>query len=212
MQGDGVTVRGHRRRRRHDPQRLARPDAAEIYSLLAQSPGPSTTHEVVLRTAGDPAVADSAAAIARRQFPNATLESVRTMEERIAASLARNRLYAVVLVAFGISALAITAVGLFGVLLYLVAQRTREIALRSALGARPRQIFRTRSSRRDSRGHGRTGDWRGRGLLLARYLTTLLYGVSSHDLVTFAIVGVVMIGIALARVFCRRCGRCALTR
>ena len=170
----------------------------EIYSLLAQSTGPSTTHEVVLRTAGDPESLIQPLRSLVRQFPNATLESVRTMDERIAASLARNRLYAVVLVAFGISALAITAVGLFGVLSYLVAQRTREIALRSALGARPRQIF----GLIVTQGFVVTIAGLAIGAAAAaastRYLTTLLYGVSSHDLVTFAIVGVVMIGIALA--------------
>jgi predicted permease len=174
----------------------------EIYSLLAQSPGPATTHEVVLKTTGDPqSLTQPLRSLVRQLSPDATLGSVLTMDERIAASLARNRLYAVVLVAFGISALAITAVGLFGVLSYSVAQRTREIAVRSALGARPRQIF----GLVITQGVIVTIAGLAIGAVAAgastKYLTTLLYGVSSHDVVTFLAVGLVMIAIALVACF-----------
>jgi predicted permease len=170
----------------------------EIYSLLSQSTGPSTTHEVVLRTTGDPqSLIQPLRSLVRQLSPNATLGSLMTMDERIATSLARNRLYAVVLVAFGISALAITAVGLFGVLSYSVAQRTREIAVRSALGARPRQIF----GLVVTQGVIVTIVGLTIGAVAAgattKYLTTLLYGVSSRDALTFVAVGIVMIAIAL---------------
>jgi ABC-type antimicrobial peptide transport system permease subunit len=101
-------------------------------------------------------------------------------------------------VAFGVSALVITAVGLFGVLSYSVAQRTREIAVRSALGARPRQIF----GLVVTQGVIVTVVGLTIGAVAAgattKYLTTLLYGVSSRDALTFVAVGIVMIAIALA--------------
>jgi putative ABC transport system permease protein len=119
------------------------------------------------------------------------------MEASIAGSLARPRLYAVVLASFALSALAIASVGLFGVLSFVVAQRTREIALRSALGARPSQIFALIFR------HGMLVTLLGltAGLLVAygsvRYLSTLLYGISSHDVVTFVVVPAVIVAIAL---------------
>ena len=74
--------------------------------------------------------------------PSLALDSVATMEDRLVTSLARPRLYALLLGGFAVFALAIAGVGLFGVLSYSVAQRAREIGVRSALGARSRDIVR----------------------------------------------------------------------
>lgn len=170
----------------------------EIYSLLRQSVGPQANHEVVFRVAGDPTVLIAPVrALVAQLSPDATLESVRTMEARIASSLARPRLFAVVLASFALSALAIAAVGLFGVLSFVVAQRTREIALRAALGARPSQIFALVFR------HGMIVTLGGlaAGMLIAfesvRYLSTLLYGISSHDAATFLIAPAAIVAIAL---------------
>ena len=84
------------------------------------------------------------------------LDSVMTLEDRVMTSLAKPRLYAVVLAWFGGFALLIAGVGLFGVLSSSVAQRTREIGLRSALGAR--------AGHRDARAaSGALDCWRRRG-------------------------------------------------
>ncbi len=80
------------------------------------------------------------AACVHEQAPALALDSVMTMEDRVMTSLAKPRLYAVVLVGFGAFALLIAGVGLFGVLSFSVAQRTREIGVRSALGAQARDI------------------------------------------------------------------------
>ena len=116
----------------------------------------------------------------------------------MAGSLTRDRLYTIVLVVFAASALAITAVGLFGVLSYTVAQRAREIALRAALGATPGQAFGLILGQ----GLAATlvGLAAGSAIAVAssRFLTTMLYGVSSHDAVTFIVVAVVILLVALA--------------
>ncbi len=171
----------------------------EIYSLLSQSPGPSQSHEVVLRTSGDPGtLVQPLRSLVKQLSPSATVQSVRTMEERVAGSLTRDRLYTIVLVVFGLSALVIMAVGLFGVLSYVVSQRRREIALRSALGARPGQIARLVLAQGLAMTVGGLAIGVAAAWLSARYLQTLLYGVSPHDIVTFAVVAAVVLAIALA--------------
>jgi len=170
----------------------------EIYSLLSQSPGPAASHELVLRTSGDPAaLVQPLRALVKQLSPAATIQSVRTMEERVAGSLTRDRLYAIVLVVFGLSALVITAVGLFGVLSYVVSQRTREIALRSALGAQPGQIAGLVFGQGLAMAVGGLAIGVGAAWLSAKYLQTLLYGVSAHDVVTYATVAVVILSIAV---------------
>lgn len=91
---------------------------------------------VVLRTAGDPVDYVPALRTALRdEDPALALEAVMTMDERVGASLAQPRMYATLLAGFAAFALLIAAVGLFGVLSHSVAQRSRELAVRTALGA-----------------------------------------------------------------------------
>ncbi len=172
------------------------PDTAqpEIFSSYRQFPtmGPSSVFFVV-RTAGDPdAIAPALRTIVRERAPTLVVESIMTMENRLAASLARPRAYALVLGGFAIFALAIAAVGLFGVLSYTVAQRTREIGIRTALGAQTVDVIALvlRS------GVAITAAGLAAGLaaaaLLARSLSAILYGVSPFDPMTFIVVPVVL--------------------
>ena len=170
----------------------------EVYSLLRQSPRPSATPDLVIRTSGDPApLAEPLRQLVRKAVPTATLDSVRSMDDRILSSLARPRLYAVLLVAFAASALVIACVGLVGVLSYTVAQRSREIALRLALGAGTGHVLRLVFSQ----GVRVTAIGIGAGLLSAfvsmRYLAALLYGVSMHDQLSFVAAPVVLAVVAL---------------
>src|SRR4029077_10708015 len=76
------------------------------------------------------------------QEPSLAVDSVMTMEDRVARALAKPRLYAIVLTGFACSAVLIAGVGLFGVVSFTVAQRSREIGVRTALGATPADMGR----------------------------------------------------------------------
>jgi putative ABC transport system permease protein len=142
-----------------------------------------------MRTRGDPI--DSIPAVRNvvtRVDPNAGLDAIVPMDRLVANSLARQRFYAVMLGAFAGVAALLAAIGIYGVLAYAVVQRTREIGLRMALGARRQQVFRLVLAR---------GLWCaaiGIALGLAgalagtRYLDAMLYGVTPLDTGAFVVV------------------------
>ena len=122
-----------------------------------------------------------------------------TLEDRLfSTSLARPRLYAALVGSFAFVALAVTGVGLFGVLSYTVAQRTRELALRAALGARRRDLV----SLVLRQGLGVAVIGIGAGLAasswLATFVATLLYGVDPADATTYVSVPLVLLAVATA--------------
>jgi putative ABC transport system permease protein len=153
---------------------------------------------LILKTAADPlSLVPSLRDAVRREAPGVALDSVMTMEDRITNSLARPRTYALLLGVFAVFAMLVSGVGLFGVLSYTVAQRTREIGVRTALGAQGRDIV--------SLVLRQAVATAGAGILVGlaaaagsvRSLSTLLYGVTSYDAVTFIVVPVVLIGVTI---------------
>ncbi len=151
----------------------------------------------VLRPAGNPTDYVTAIRSALRETDsNLAPDSIFTMEERLLRGLARPRLYAIVLGGFAAFAMIVAGVGLFGVLSYVVALRSREIAVRSALGARQIDIV------RDVLRQGMTvaGMGLAAGLLgsvaLNRSIASMLFGVTAHDSVTYLVVPVVLLAVA----------------
>jgi putative ABC transport system permease protein len=155
---------------------------------------------LLVRSAGDPAALTAGVrAIVRAQAPALVVESIMTMEDRLMSSLSRPRAYALVLAALAAFALAIAAVGLFGVLSYSVAQRSREIGVRTALGARTIDVVLLVLKS----GAVITAAGLIAGLLsaalLVKSLSAILYGIRPFDPVTFIAVPVTLaIAAALA--------------
>jgi ABC-type antimicrobial peptide transport system permease subunit len=176
----------------------------EVYYVVSHRPGAGSQQQVrasevmlIVRTSSDPrALIPSLRDIARSVAPAAPLESVLTMRDRVAGSLARPRLYAILLGAFAAFALAIAGVGLFGVLSYSVAQRAREIGVRSALGAQVRDIVGL--VLRQSMGIALTGVVAGivASFWITKALQQFLYGVTPHDAVSFAAVALLLLMVA----------------
>jgi predicted permease len=153
---------------------------------------------VVVRTAGDPSpYAAIVRDLLREQAPTLALDSVMSMDDRVMTSLARPRSYALLLGGFALFALAIAGVGLFGVLSYSVAQRTREIGVRTALGAQTYDIVRMVFGQ----GLAIAGAGVALGLLMSaaavRALSAFLYGVGAYDAASFVVVPVVLAAVAV---------------
>jgi putative ABC transport system permease protein len=153
---------------------------------------------VVVRTAGDPAHAASAlrAAVAAVDA-DIPISAVRTMDDLISTSLAQPRFSMLLLALFALIALALAAVGLYGVISYTVSQRTREIGIRMALGAEPRDILRLVVGQ----GFRMTALGVIIGLVTAlgvtRLLANLLFEVRPFDAASFAGLPLVLAAIAL---------------
>jgi predicted permease len=152
---------------------------------------------VVAKTAGDPlAVAGAVRGEIRQLDANLPVANIRPMRDVVSTALATPRLTGFLLGAFAAIALALAAVGIYGVLSYLVSQRTHEIGIRLAVGADRSQV-RVMILR-----HGVTLALAGivvglvGAFVLTRLMTTLLYQVQPSDPVTFAAVPLVLIVIA----------------
>jgi predicted permease len=154
---------------------------------------------VVLRTHGDPATTIGPVRNAVAAFdPGAVMYAEETMDEVIAKSLSARKFSMILFGTFAAIALVLSCVGIYGVISYLTEERTREIGVRMALGARRRDILLLvlgQGARMAFLGIGM-------GVLLALGLTHLIasqiYGVTPHDPLTFGSAGLVLAVVALA--------------
>jgi len=156
-------------------------------------PGSHMRMSVVVRGAGDPAILTPTVRQALHQIdPDEATSTFRTMTDVVSSSAASDRFNTLLLGAFGAIALLLTAAGIFGVLSYLVTQRTREIGLRMALGAQQADVLRVIV------GHGLRLMLIGLSigvagaLIVTRWMSSVLFGVKPTDPFTFAVVAFVL--------------------
>ena len=173
------------------------PTKPEIF--LPHSQVPVTFMSVAVRTKSPDSDALLGAIRSRLQAidPNVPIYQARTIDQLLGDAVAKPRFYMVLLGAFALCALILAAIGIYGVMAYVVGQRTHEIGVRMALGARAGQVLRevvTRGMRPAVVGlvTGIVG-----ALILTRVLSRLLYGVSATDPLTFLGVAVVLVAVAL---------------
>jgi putative ABC transport system permease protein len=179
--------------RRQGPQ-----DAGEqqIYESFLQDP--YWTMTVALRTDGDPlALAAPARAAVRDLDPDQPIASVRRMDDLLAAATARYRFNLLLLSLFAASALLLAAVGLYGVISQLVAQRTREIGIRLALGAEPRRVLRLVLGEGLRLAAAGLAVGVAAALLASRVMATLLFEVRATDALVYASVPLLLAAVAL---------------
>ncbi len=153
---------------------------------------------IVARTTTDPvSVAGAITREARTIDPNLPVYDVKTMEQWLAESLARRRFAMLSLGLFALVAMLLAAVGIYGVMSYSVAQRTREIGIRVALGAQTRNVLKLVISQ----GMLLAGVGVGAGLIAAfaitRVMASLLFGVGATDPLTFAAIALLLASVAL---------------
>ncbi|MFN2632864.1 MAG: ABC transporter permease [Thermoanaerobaculia bacterium] len=175
---------------------LEKPAGEEVYVLFSQAPFWPTAR-LVVRTAGDPAalgprVREEVAAL----DPAQAVAAVRTLDDVTRRSVAQPRFRAALVGFFGVLALALSAIGLYGVLSYGVSRRRREIGIRMALGAGSGRVVRMVLSQ----GLVLAGIGLSAGAVAAfattRLLSSFLFGVSPTDPLTFAGAGVVLLAVA----------------
>jgi predicted permease len=176
-------------------QNLRRPTPPTVYTAVAQNPVREAHFAV--RTSGLPEAffATIRKAVADLD-PNMPVANLRTLAVQIDWTLAEERIFARIATFFGLAALALACVGLYGLMSYGVLRRTSEIGLRIALGALPRQVL--AMILRESFRLVLLGVLIGLGgaLASARLMTNLLFGLTPADPVTYFAAAAILVAVA----------------
>jgi ABC-type lipoprotein release transport system permease subunit len=168
-----------------------------VYFSIDQPHTPARSLEV--RVTGDPAAATAAIRAAlQRAEPNLLIDRAVPIAMQLDRSMGQERLVAYLTSGFGLLALVVASIGLYGVLSYGVARRTQEFGIRAAIGATPGDV--TRLSRAPGAPARALGVAAGlaAALLASRLIASLLFGVSAVDPATYAAVVAVLAVVALA--------------
>ncbi len=171
----------------------------EMYVVYTQKPWPSMLNlRVALRTKTDPASMTTSVRDAIHSLdPDLPLAKVTTLGALVDDSLSQPRFAMVLLASFGVLALLLASIGMYGVISYSVAQRTQEMGIRMALGAERGNVF----GMVLGQGARLAGLGIAIGLVAAlgvtRLMADFLYGVRPADPLTFAVVSLLLAGVAL---------------
>ncbi|HEY7289195.1 MAG TPA: FtsX-like permease family protein [Vicinamibacterales bacterium] len=166
----------------------------QIYVPIAQSTFPTRNMYLTVRASGNPgALAPAIQRTVQDLDPALPVYEVKPMSDRFDAAVSPRRFNVMLLVVFGALALALAAIGTYGVMAYNVSQRTQEIGIRLALGATPvkvRQMVVGASVRLALVG---VAIGVGLALVASRFISTLLFGIRPTDPTTLVLVSVVLL-------------------
>jgi putative ABC transport system permease protein len=173
-----------------------------VYESILQHP--SLRLSVFLRTRSDADVRSTKEALTQTVHsidPELPVYNVRTMADLMSVSMARRRFSLFLMSAFAVSALLLAALGIYGVMAFVVSQRAQEFGIRLALGAKPRDILGL--AFRPGLILTATGTVVGlaASIVVTRLMSSLLFGVSASDPMTFVVVPVVLGIVTMAACF-----------
>jgi putative ABC transport system permease protein len=179
-------------------QGLEREPIPQMFESLAQNPPRSV--DLFIRTSSDAplAMAETLRAAVRRVEKNAPIYGIAPLEQQFGGYLAQRRFQTSLLTGFSVVALLMAAVGIYGIIHYSVATRTREIGIRIAVGARPSDVFHIIV--REGLQLSVFGLVLGlaAALLVGRAGSSLLFGVTATDPLTFTAVSLLLTVVAVA--------------
>jgi predicted permease len=168
-----------------------------LYTAYAVAPSRSQTLVIRTRLADPYALVPDVRSVLRTLDPQLAVYDVKTMRDAVDQSFWRQRLESEVLGVFAALAVALAMVGVYGLISYTVAQRTREIGVRVALGAPRRAVLGLVVSQAIRLLAAGLVIGLSVALLLSHTIASLLYGVAATDIVTFVIVAATLIGVTL---------------
>ena len=175
------------------------PPQPEMFVSYAQLAGSNQSSQafVVLRTADDPlAYVESLRTAIREEDPALAVDTLMTMDQRVGESLSRPRMYAVLFAGFAGFALVIAGAGLFGVLSQSVSQRSRELAVRSALGATRASVIGVALKQMSVAMIAGVTIGLAASATLSSTLSPFIYGVSPRDWISFGVAPIVLLIVA----------------
>ncbi|MGA9774079.1 MAG: ABC transporter permease [Blastocatellia bacterium] len=188
------TIVGIVRDTRHEA--LSADPYSQMYAVHTQSPRRSLA--LVLRTSSDPLSLVSAIRSRIADMDSdLPLSNMRTMEQILSESIMRPRFNMLLITIFAVVAMVLASVGIYGVISYSVSQRTHEIGVRIALGARPGDIFRMVVGQGLKIALAGVGAGLVAALALTRVMVSLLYGVQATDPLTFAAISAALTAIVI---------------
>ena len=153
----------------------------------------------VIRTSSDPvALAAAVTDVIHKSDANLPVTQVATLDDLVSDSVSPRRFSAVLIGIFSGIALLLAAVGIYGVMSYVVGQRTHEIGIRVALGAQPGEIWTLVVGRAAKLAIAGIAIGLAGSFALTRYLSSLLFDVKATDPLTFAAVALLLVTVALA--------------
>jgi putative ABC transport system permease protein len=178
---------------------IGEPPTPFIYAPLAQSPQPLVT--LTIRSSNPEAALGTVRAVVQQMEPNMPLIGVFTMTNVFDQALWAPRMGALLLAIFGVLALTLASIGVYGVMAYSVSQRTRELGIRLALGATTSEVRGMVLRQGLMLTVAGIAIGTATAVLLARLVSDLLYGVSAIDPLTFAVIPVVLLTVAAVAIY-----------